>query len=173
MPIRLRVVGILYNTIVDLSGGSTVQQVLDAAVANPGPLASGFGYSTTGPQGAMSVQAFKAAYPNPVTSVTSGRTYPAGIYFLQESSAGQYPQSIWQYYIYVSQGRVVGPNDTVPADPTNPAGGTINYFESANAFVPDAGSLVWRLVAIPTGPCNPTPIAMSRMIYTQMSNETA
>ena len=32
MPIKLRVVGILYNNIVNLPGGGTVQQVLDAAV---------------------------------------------------------------------------------------------------------------------------------------------
>ena len=44
MPIRLRVVGILYNNVVNLSGGSTVQQVLDAAVKSPSPQASGFGY---------------------------------------------------------------------------------------------------------------------------------
>jgi hypothetical protein len=173
MPIKLRVVGILYNNIVNLSGGSTVQQVLDAAVANPGPQASGFGYIPTGPQGRTSVQAFKVRYPKPIKSVTSGRMYPAGIYFLQESSAPQGPQNVWQYYIYDSEGRVVGPNNNVHVDPTNPGGGTINYFGSASAIVPDGGSLVWRLVAIPTGPNDPTPIAMSRMIHTQMSDETS
>ncbi len=49
MPIKLRVVGILYNNIVNLPGGGTVQQVLDAAVKSPGPLASGFGYIPISP----------------------------------------------------------------------------------------------------------------------------
>ena len=82
MPIKLRVVGILYNTDVDLSGDSSVQQVLDAAVANPGPTAAAFGYTSApaprGSNGTLSVSAFYAQYANPVVSVTSGHTYPAG-----------------------------------------------------------------------------------------------
>ncbi len=172
MPIKLRVVGILYNNIVTLPGGGTVQQVLDAAVKSPGPLASGFGYIPIGAPGKISVFAFKAAYPNKIKSVTSGKIYDAGTYFLKENSSGQFP-SIWQYYIFDAEGRVVGPNNNVHVDPTNPGGGIINYFGSTNAFVPDGGSLVWRLVAIPTGPGVPLPIDMSRMIHTQMSDETA
>lgn len=169
MPIKLRVVGILYNNVVDLSVDSTVQQVLDAAVANPGTAAA-FGY-TPAPAGADSngtsaVSALYAQYANPVVSVTSGRTYPAGPYYLEESASGQYPHSIWQYYIFDANGDVIGPNNARPIDPTNPGGGTIYYYDSASAIVPAGGSLVWRLVAIPTGPNPPSPIALSRMTLT-------
>ena len=118
------------------------------------------------------MKAFKAAYPDPIKSVTSGKIYPAGTYFLQESSSGQFP-SVWQCYIFDAASRVVGPNNNVHVAPTNPGGGTINYFSSSSALVPDGGSLVWRLVAIPTGPGVPLPIDMSRMIHIQMSDETA
>jgi len=169
MPIKLRIVGILYNTDVDLSGDSSVQQVLDAAVASPGPAAA-FGYTSapapSGSNGTLSISAFYAQYANPVVSVTSGNTYPAGEYYLEESASGQYPHSIWQYYIFDADGDVVGPNNTRPSDPTNPGGGTIVYYDNASAIVPAGGSLVWRLVAIPTAPNAPSPIALSRLTLT-------
>jgi hypothetical protein len=169
MPIKLRVVGILYNTDVDLSGDSSVQQVLDAAVASPGPAAA-FGYTSapapSGSVGTLSISAFYAQYANPVVSVTSGNTYPAGEYYLEESASGQYPHSIWQYYIFDENGDVVGPNNTRPSDPTNPGGGMIVYYDNASAIVPAGGSLVWRLVAIPTAPNAPSPIALSRLTLT-------
>lgn len=170
MPIKLRVVGILYNTDVDLSGDSSVQQVLDAAVANPGPVAAAFGYTSapapSGFNGTLSVSAFYAQYANPVVSVTSGHTYPAGEYYLDESASGPNSTSIWQYYIFDADGDVVGPNNARPSDPTNPGGGTIVYYDSASAIVPAGGSLVWRLVAIPTKPNAPSPIARSRLTLT-------
>jgi hypothetical protein len=169
MSVKLRVVGILYNNVVDVPGGSTVQEVLDAAVANPGPAAV-FGYTSIpaspGSNGTLSVSAFYAKYLNPVVSVTSGNVYEPGPYYLAESSAGQQPLSIWQYYIFDATGRVVGPKSDYPVDPTNPGGGTIYYFDSVGATVPDGGSLVWRLVAIPTGPTAPSQIAFNRMTLT-------
>jgi hypothetical protein len=169
MPIKLRIVGILYNTDVDLSGDSSVQQVLDAAVASPGPAAA-FGYTSapapSGSVGTLSVSAFYAQYANPVVSVTSGHTYPAGEYYLDESASGPNSTSIWQSYIFDANGDVVGPNNARPSDPTNPGGGTIVYYDSASAIVPAGGSLVWRLVAIPTKPNAPSPIARSRLTIT-------
>lgn len=174
MPIKLRVVGILYNNVVDRSGDSTVLQVLNAAVENPGAAAV-FGYTPgpagVGSNGTSSVLALYAQYLNPVVSPTSGRIYPAGPYYLEESSSGQYPQTVWQYYIFDANGQVVGPNNGHPTDPTNPGGGTIYYYDSASAIVPAGGSLVWRLVAIPTGPNAPSPIALSRMTHTPVSEE--
>jgi hypothetical protein len=110
MSIKLRVVGILYNNIVTLpSGSGTVKQVLDAARGQSGP-GRYFGYvaSATNPNQpeAISVTAIAARYANPVTSVTSGKIYPAGLYYLAETSAGNSQLSIWQYYIFDSQGRV-------------------------------------------------------------------
>ena len=172
MPIKLRVVGILYNTVVDVAGGSTVKQVLDAAVANPGPAAV-FGYTVSparpGSEGTISVSAFLAKYINPIVSVTSGTFYPPGAYYLEESTSMQHPHCIWQYYIFDATGRVIGPNSDYPADPTNPGGGTIYYFDSVGATVPEGGSLVWRLVAIPTAPNPPSPIAISRMTHSPMA----
>lgn len=172
MPIKIRVVGILYNNVVDLDQDSTVLEVLNAAVANPGP-DTVFGYTPapagSNSNGTASVSALYAKYSNPVVSVTSGRTYPAGPYYLEESSSGQYPHSIWQYYIFDANCQVIGPNDSRPADPTNPGGGTIYYFDSASAIVPAGGSVVWRLVAIPTGPNAPSPIALSRMASASIS----
>jgi hypothetical protein len=167
MPIKLRVVGILYNNVVTLPGGSgTVKQVLDAARVQPG---SGqcFGYvaSATNPcqPGAISVTAIAARYTKPIKSVTSGKIYPAGLYYLAETYAGSSSLSIWQYYIFDKQGRVVGANDKYPSDPTNPGGGKINFFNAATAIVPDGGSLVWRLVAIPTQPRSVPDVILNRM----------
>lgn len=169
MPIKLRVVGILYNNVVELSGDSTVRQVLDAAVASPGPAAA-FGYTSaaapSGFNGTLSVSAFYALYANPVVSVTSGHIYPAGEYYLDESASGPNSTSIWQYYIFDANGDVVGPKNTRPSDPTNPGGGKIVYYDSTSAIVPAGGSLVWRLVAIPTKPNAPSPIARSRLTLT-------
>lgn len=170
MPIKLRIVGILYNTDVDLSGDCSVQQVLDAAVANPGPVAAAFGYTSAAApanrNGKLSISAFYAHYADTVKSVTSGTPYLAGEYYLEETASGQYPHSIWQYYIFDANGDVVGPKNTRPSDPTNPGGGTIVYYDSADAIVPAGGSLVWRLVAIPTAPNAPSPIARSRLTLT-------
>jgi hypothetical protein len=88
------------------------------------------------------------------------------MYYLEESSTGQAPYSIWQYYIFDANGRVVGPQSDYPIDPTNPGGGTIYYFDSVGATVPEGGSLVWRLVAIPNAPHSPSPLALSRMTLT-------
>ncbi len=165
MSIKIRVVGILYNNTVTLPGGSgTVKQVLDAARAQPGP-GQFFGYvaSATNPNqpGAISVTAIAARYANPIKSLTSGTIYPAGLYYLAEASPGTSPFSIWQYYIFDKQGRVVGTNGSYPSDPTNPGGGTINFFNTAT--VPDGGSVVWRLVAIPTKPRPVPAIILNRM----------
>lgn len=168
MSIKLRVVGILYNNIVTLPGGGsgTVKQVMDAARGQSGP-GRYFGYvaSAANPAqpGAISVTAIAARYANPVTSVTSGKIYPAGLYYLAETSARNSQLSIWQYYIFDSQGRVVGPNDSYPSDPTNPGGGKINFFNAATAIVPDGGSVVWRLVAIPTTPRAVPDVILNRM----------
>jgi hypothetical protein len=167
MSIKLRVVGILYNNIVTLpSGSGTVKQVLDAARVQSGP-GRYFGYvaGATNPSqpGTISVTAIAARYTQPVKSVTSGKIYPAGLYYLAETSAGISQLSIWQYYIFDSQGRVVGPNDSYPIDPTNPGGGKINFFNDFTAIVPDGGSLVWRLVAIPTTPRAVPDVILNRM----------
>lgn len=166
MTIKLRIVGIYYNNNVELGGSATVKQVVDAAVANPGANKS-FGY-VPGPRGmqgngSMSITAFYANYENSIISESSGLRKKSGEYYLSENlTAG----TVWQFYMFDKEGRVLSLKQQPADNPTTPTGGDFDYFDSADAIVPDGGAVVWRLVKLLFEPNAPSSIERSRLIMT-------
>ncbi len=136
--ISLRVVGIFFNTQVDLgAAGGTVADVLNKAVTTPTQNVIRFAYLD--PVG-RDVSAFFVEFSGNFNSRISGRPYPAGEYFLTENLDGN-PYRVWQYYIFDADGR------QVLNDPS-----FTPYFR---AQVQDGWSVVWRLVTILNGPVSP------------------
>lgn len=143
--ITLRVVGIFYNTTVDLGEmGGTVKEVLDAAT-NAVTTGDTFSYvATPRTDGFSSPESFKAFYQSGFTRGTgpSIRTYDAGTYELKESFSAENPDpaaesySVWQYYILDDEKKLLTIDQVfVP-------------FDAPEARVPAGGMVIWRLVTI-------------------------
>jgi len=140
MAISLRVVGIFYQNSIDLGVESmSVQDLIDASVANPGA-GTQFNYANTLVNGINSPSYFSATYENGFNSSVSGLSYPAGTYELQENMIARPSYTVWQYYIMDAEGRFL-----------NAGKGLVPYDQ---ATVLEGQSVVWRLLSIlaqPTG----------------------
>lgn len=138
MSVKFSVVGIFYNTTVDLSktGGNTVAAIMDYLYrTDPVFYRTSIVFDNN-----QIINMLGAVYPSPFKS-RSGITYPAGSYFLSQSftTPSPNPYSVWQYYL-ADQNNVQQP---VPSDRS--------YTVST---VQDGWSIVWRLVTIMNGPGN-------------------
>lgn len=150
MQLTLQVVGLFYNvklTIPDT--GQTVQDVMNAAVANPGGDTgsvnggAAFNYGThfdtpisTATMSSMSVQ-----YDAQFQSRVLGNYYPKGIYSLAESFDPNQPKNqytVWQYYLFDQNGAFIPSKEISESFVTRPVDGV--------------GRVTWRLVSILGGP---------------------
>jgi len=150
-------------------GPATVKQILDAAVKSPGSAAA-FGYfpapASRYGTGTTSISAFYAKYNNPVESKSSGYRYGPGEFFLPEVLGSRSISSVWQYYMFDAEKKVLGLKSIPSSDATVPTGGVFDYFDTADAIVPDGGALVWRLVQLLTDENKVPPFDASKLIVT-------
>lgn len=143
MAIHLSVVGIFFGAELDLTQETSVRDVLNAAqaAAKNGkiPNVSDFGYRDDG----KSALAFSATYIGPFKGRAIGNQYPAGEYYLGETSNSKPAYSVWQYYVLDANEKpvIVRP---------------IAFLDDPRAKVPVGGKLIWRLVSILAEP-NPAP----------------
>ena len=154
MTIKLRVVGIFYSVELDaksVSGGS-VQDVLDAAVKNPGSDRK-FGYissvGTLEPP-SLSLSTFSAVYNSPFKSKVSGIEYPKGSYVLAEDINARPSYTVWQYYVFDEKNeRVKLPTPTAPY--------------TTDIGIKDCYTVIWRLVSVLAGPTNTSPSKLKQL----------
>ncbi|MEM1287367.1 MAG: hypothetical protein AAGH60_03350 [Pseudomonadota bacterium] len=143
--ITLRVVGIFYETNINLGeNGGTVEDVLEAA-KNAVTTGDSFDYKATPRRGMpKSPEFFEAFYESSFTrgKGSNTRRYEAGTYKLQESfKAGELNPigefySVWQYYILSPDGVLLTRDqEFIP-------------FDDPRAAVPAGGMVIWRLVTI-------------------------
>lgn len=153
MTIKLRIVGIFYGTEVDLGeDGGTVKDVLIAAQSAV-TAGTSFTFGTTSFNGFESPSFFRAFYEAPVTSVSSGITYPAGEYLLSENLTAKPAYTVWQYYIADKNGTVL-----------NRGKGFVPYDDPVDAKVSDGQSVVWRLLTVLSGPTGDTPPRLQKAL---------
>lgn len=138
MAVNFQVVGIFYNTQVDLAqvGGNTVGAVIQYLWAKD----PNFYYAAISTDDNPIISMLGAVQPNSFTGRT-GIQYPAGYYALTQTftSPTPNPYTVWQYYL---------------SDENNvrqPQPGDLSYTQ---AQVQDGWSIVWRLVTILNGPGN-------------------
>lgn len=152
MSISLRVVGIFYRSDIELPGGGSVKDVLDAAKSQITAGVS-FTYSTVTTNGLSSPNMFRAFYEAPFTSSASQIEYPSGEYMLAEDLVARPAYSVWQYYIFDADGRFI-----------NRDKGFIPFDDGVNAKVEDGQSVTWRLVNVLAEPTGRTPPRLTRAL---------
>lgn len=138
MTVAFSVVGVFYNTQVDLAQvqGNTVGEIMQYLYRTD----PNFYYTSIVFDGNTIVNSFGINHPTPFT----GRTeigYPAGFYRLAQTFTDPTPNpySVWQYYL-ANQNGVRQP--------------AVGDFSFTKAKVQDGWSIVWRLVTVcnaPTG----------------------
>ena len=150
MTIKLSVVGIFFGIDLPFETDTRVIDVLAEAKSlvelggvTVGPLntpVSKFDYDVTAAPN-QSLQSFSVKYDGPVKGRNAGGTYPAGEYHLAEDAQeDKHIHNIWQYYTLNAAGISTNPD------------GKVRFLDSPNSIVVAGGHLIWRRVAIMTGP---------------------
>ena len=152
MTISLRVVGIFYRTDVDLPGGGSVKDVLDAAQSQI-TAGTSFTYSAVTTNGTTSPNMFRAFYEASFKSGASGLQYPSGEYMLAEDLYSRPAYTVWQYYIFDSEGRFI-----------NRDKGFIPFDDPVKAKVEDGQAVTWRLVSVLAPPDRPGAARLERAL---------
>lgn len=139
MKVDLRIVGIFYNTSVDVPEGSTVKDVLVAA-QNQVTAGTSFSYVPVLKNGVESPESFRAFYESGFTrgQGANQRKYASGTYELAENLKGtREAYTVWQYYIFKPGDVLLNVNQRF-----------VPYDDKAEALVYDKGRVIWRLVTI-------------------------
>ncbi|MEM7599320.1 MAG: hypothetical protein AAF382_16620 [Pseudomonadota bacterium] len=139
MKVDLRVVGIFYNTSVEVPEGSTVKDVLVAA-ENQVTSGDTFSYVPVLKDGVESPESFRAFYQSGFSrgEGVKKRNYAAGTYELSENLKGtRESYTVWQYYIFKPKNELINVSQRF-----------IPYDDKTEAIVFDAGRVVWRLVTV-------------------------
>jgi hypothetical protein len=149
------VIGIFFKAKgVQINESDTIEDLLNALKNNIASgnhyesMANHFGYISNndplvnGPTKNMgngkSIVAFAVSYPNGVTSSTSGVKYPSGSYYLAENNVTYPKYSVWQYYVFDSNGNFRENNTRLQSYSTK--------------VLKDGDKVIWRLVEILGGP---------------------
>ena len=138
MSVKFSVVGIFYNTTVELNavGGDTVGAIIEYLWKNdPNFYRSAIVFDQN-----QIINMLGVNHPQPFTGRT-GIQYPAGFYALTQTFTTPTPNPylVWQYYL---------------ADQNNTRQPTHADESYTKATVQDGWSIVWRLVTILNGPGN-------------------
>jgi len=153
MGITLRVVGIFFETKLELGEKATVKEVINAA-ENAITAGTTFRCMTKGKGENESPHLFYAFYESDFKS-KSDTPYSKGEYSLAENltpdTASRY--SVWQYYITKPDGTSY-----------NPGGGKSINYDDPKAIVEDGGMVTWRLVNILSAPSEASPRSKSMMM---------
>ena len=138
MSVKFGVVGIFYNTTVDLTqvGGNTVGDIIQYLYRKD----PGFFYTSIDADGNRIISMLGFRHDQPFKGRT-GIDYPKGFYGLTQSftTPTPNPYSVWQYYLADASGK------------RQPTQADESY---TRAVVQDGWSIVWRLVTILNGPGN-------------------
>lgn len=137
MKIKLSIVGFYFGIEVNVPKGSTISDVMIAAVEKSRGTDKEFTYSPT-PYGSLSN--VTVIHKTEAESRNSKRTYPKGVYSYTDDANYGNPSLVWQYYIF-------NKNDERRED----RGSEIPY-EKNKTKLHDGDKIIWRLVGICTGP---------------------
>ena len=139
MKVELRVVGIFYNTTVNVEAGSTVKDVLVAA-QNQTTAGTTFSYVPVLKDGVESPASFRAFYEAGFTrgSGPKMRSYASGTYELGENLEGTNESyTVWQYYILKPGNELINVSQKF-----------VPYDDKTEAVVFGGGRVIWRLVTV-------------------------
>jgi len=150
MTIKLSVVGLFFGIELPFETDTRVIEVLAEAkrlvglggvtVGTLNTPVSKFDYDVTAAPD-QSLQSFTVKYDGPVKGRNAGGTYPAGEYHLAEDAQeDKHIHNIWQYYTLNAAGVSTNLN------------GKVRFLNSDQSIVVADGHLIWRRVAIMTGP---------------------
>ena len=133
ISVKLRVVGIQFHTTVTIDKANpTIVDLLEAARAN----SSGFNF-VIAPDGTLhQASAIKPAG----NSISSGRSFPAGLYVLSDGVAGDNSVTTWQWYLIRNGLQINLPNAHVEP------------FSTHSPTLENGDEVIWRLVVVATRP---------------------
>lgn len=137
MKIKLSIVGFYFGIEVDLSKGATIYEAMVAAVEKSRGSNKEFTFTPT-PYGTLSN--VTVVHHTEAKSRNSNRHYPPGVYSFTDDASYGNPSLVWQYYIFSGD------------DERREPRGSEVPFRNNKTKLKDGDQIIWRLVAICTGP---------------------
>lgn len=142
IKVSLRVVGIQFfkENFEVTAPNPKIRDVMEAARGGP----EDFNY-VTAPDGTLSQAS--AILPVAKPSISSGISYPPGLYSLADMVVGNNSVTTWQWYLIRAGAQVNQPN------------GKTEPFSKVSPTILDGDSIIWRLVVVATQPTIPAGIS--------------